>query len=264
MEVKFTRFRYLLKFPCISVRRWWAVLGRWPYVVDLVVLGQFLGWRVSRDCRGQPTPFTGCHKSCGTKGWVCRRGVFNELLAVLSRNVFMTDWWWVVTTWRKTPRKPERGVLSAVGVVAAPGSRTRESPALLSGWIIRNDRLGNVGIKLKCELCQKPQPNQNQSTSTGVWGCVFFFSFCFVGCFTLNWNLFRATIFCLLALGECSGCEPCTCVCLTTFREFFDNQVVIDGKNRDGMWGYAYLLLFTSKNKKRQGGGTSLAFYFNP
>lgn len=165
---------------------------------------------------------------------------------------------------RKTPGKPERGVLSAVGVVAAPGSCTHESPALLSGWIIRNDRLGNVGIKLSCELCQKPQPNQNQSTSAGVWGCVFFLSVLLV---VLHWTETFSVqqFFCLLALGERSGCAPCTCVCLTTFREFFDDQVVIDGKNPDGMWGYAYLLLFTSKNKKRRaGGGTSLAFYFNP
>lgn len=68
-----------------------------------------------------------------------------------------------------------------------------ESPALLSAWVIRNDRLGNVGIKLTCELCQKPQPNQNQSTSAGFGSC--FFSFCFVGFFTLNRNLFRSTSF---------------------------------------------------------------------
>lgn len=30
-------------------------------------------------------------------------------------------------------------------------------------------------------------------------------------------------------------------------REFFDDQVVIDDRNPDGMWGCAYLLLFTSK-----------------
>lgn len=114
----------------------------------------------------------------------------------------------------------ERGVLWAVGAVAAVGSCTCESPLLVSGWVIRNDRLENVGI-----------PNQNQSIC-GVWG--FFSSFCYVG--FLHWTetfSVQQFFFCLLALGECSGCEQYVCVCLT-FREFVDDWVVIDGKNPNG------------------------------
>lgn len=145
--------------------------GGWPHVEDPAAWGQFLGWSVPWGCCAP--------RQLHSEALSLQAIVFDGLLAVLNPNGFTTGWWWVVTTWRKTPRKPERERCPLGG-----WSCSCESPVLLSAWVIRNDRLGNVGIKLTCELCQKPQPNQNQSTSAGFGSC--FFSFCFVG--FLHWT----------------------------------------------------------------------------
>lgn len=170
-----------------------------------------------------PSPLAGFSKSFVRTGWDCREGVFNGLLPVLNPNGFMTGWWWVVTTWRKTPRKSKREVssqlleheLSQQAVIVI-------HPCYWSRWVMRNDRLGNAGIKftdpwIKFMDCAK---SQNQSMSTVVWGfCLSaFFDF-----FTLTQNLFSETfflLFCFCFFFSGLRRHTCMCVCLTTFREF--------------------------------------------
>lgn len=144
MEVRLTRFLNRLKFPHICLEMM-SALGRWPYVADLVVLGWFLGWRHFQGLLEHPSPFAGCSKIFVRMGWDCREGVFNGFLPVLNPNGFMTGWWWVVITWRKTRWKFEREVSSQLlehelsqqaVIVNHPCYR----------WVMRNDRLGNVGI----------------------------------------------------------------------------------------------------------------------
>lgn len=55
---------------------------------------------------------------------------------------------------------------------------------------MRNDRLGNVGIKFTCGLCQKPKMEH-------VCGALEVLSFCFVDLFffTVTQNLFCETFF---------------------------------------------------------------------
>lgn len=101
-----------------------------------------------------PSPFSGCSKNLVRMGWDYREDVFNGFLPVLNPNGFMTGWWWVVTTWRKIPGKPEREVSSAVGAWAICNC---ESSMLLSHWVMRHDRLGNAGIKLTYGLWIVPK-----------------------------------------------------------------------------------------------------------
>lgn len=146
---------------------------------------------------GLLSPFAGCSKSFARMRWDCREGVFNGLLPVLNPNGFMTGWWWVADDELLPPEgkhpgsRREREVSSQL-LELSQQAVTVNSPILLSRWVMRNDRLGNVGIKFTCGLCQKPKMEH-------VCGASEVLSFCFVDLFFFYtdpkpflWNFFLA------------------------------------------------------------------------